>query len=97
MRAAKVDQNQAEIVDCLRLVGFSVHHTHTVAAGFPDLCVGKGMRGPWLIEVKRDEKARYTPDQLKFRQEWKGPPPIRLNSVSEALEWAKTVSAEIRG
>lgn len=86
-RAARVDANQQEIVTCLRLVGYSVAHTHTVAAGFPDLVLGRYGR-TWLAEIKRDEKATYTPDQLAWRENWQGAPPLRFNSAGEAMAWA---------
>ena len=40
MRAARVDQNQSEIVDALRRVGCSVQDLHEVGQGCPDLLVG---------------------------------------------------------
>ena len=88
MRAAKVDANQAEIVEALRAVGASVHTTHAVGDGFPDLSVGyRGMN--FFIEVKDGakppSKRKLTDDQLKWHQEWRGAVYI-ANSVTEALQ-----------
>jgi Holliday junction resolvase len=95
MRARRTDANQSEIVECLRLIGYQVIDMSAVAAespGFPDLLIAKNYKY-WLAEVKRDDKARYTPDQLKWREAWQGSPPLRFNSAGDAMQWAKEVSA----
>ena len=51
MRAAKVDENQAAIVDCFRKLGFSVQCLHTVGKGVPDLLIAKAGIN-YLVEVK---------------------------------------------
>jgi hypothetical protein len=38
-----------------------------------------------LMEVKKDEKAKFTPDQLEFIAKWKGGPVCRVDSVESAL------------
>jgi hypothetical protein len=74
-RAFRVDANQPELVKKLRELGASVHCTHMVGDGFPDLVVG------WeganiLLEVKDSEKCasarKLTPDEERFRKAWKG-------------------------
>jgi len=94
-RAAKVDSNQADVVDALRAAGCSVTSTAAVGAGFPDLVVSFG--GPSghvvLIEVKDgslppSERA-LTPAQKKWHRETLGPAHV-VCSVEEALsvvEW----------
>lgn len=69
-RAAKVDSNQVEIVNCLRQLGCSVAVTSTIGKGFPDLVVGIAGK-TCLVEVKA-KKGTYTPDQLAFMASWKG-------------------------
>ncbi|WP_297923449.1 VRR-NUC domain-containing protein [uncultured Agitococcus sp.] len=71
MRAAKVDKNQAEIVDAFRKMGFSVQHLHTVGSGVPDLLIGRGGVN-LLVEVKDGGKAKLTPEQIKWHDEWRG-------------------------
>jgi len=89
MRAAKVDRNQAEIVAALRGVGCSVTLLHRVGQGVPDLLVGRN-RQMWLVEVKDGSRPpserRLTPDQERWWAEWRGAPPVVVNSVEEALE-----------
>lgn len=74
-RAAKVDRNQAEIVDALRRAGCSVYCLHSVGKGFPDLLVGRAGRNK-LMEVKDGalppSARKLTPDEEKFHQEWRG-------------------------
>ena len=47
----KTDQNQQLIVDHLREMGATVHCTHMVGDGFPDLAVGY-MGKNFFLEVK---------------------------------------------
>ena len=71
MRAVKVDKNQTEIVDAFRKMGFSVQHLHTVGGGVPDLLIGRGGVN-LLVEVKYGDKAKLTPEQIKWHNEWRG-------------------------
>ena len=68
-RAAKIDANQNEIVDALRLAGASVAITSAVGDGFPDLVVGYEGEN-YLLEIKDGKKSpskqRLTPDQKIF-------------------------------
>lgn len=88
--AKKVDMNQKSIVFTLRDLGCSVFHLHTVGQGCPDLVVGIDGK-TYLVEVKKDDKAKYTDAQIKFITEWQGSPVIRLNSVEDAIDFVKSV------
>lgn len=69
-RAARVDGNQSEIIDALRLCGASVQPLHTVGSGCPDLLVG--YRGAnFLLELKVG-KGKLTQDQEKWLSGWNG-------------------------
>lgn len=85
--AAKVDDNQAEIVAALRKAGASVQSLAAVGKGVPDLLVCFRTK-LHLIEVKDGAKvpsARLlTGDQLAWHAKWTGPITI-VNSVDEAL------------
>lgn len=75
-RAAKKDANHNQIAAALRDVGYLVHETHQLGAGFPDLVVAgidrrSGLRRIWLIEVK-DIRGTLTPDEAAFHAEWDG-------------------------
>ena len=80
--AAKVDANQADIVEALRGAGVSVQSTASIGKGFPDLIAARG-KTTWTIEVK-GPKGKLTPDQVKFIGEWKGVVHI-IRSKDEAL------------
>jgi hypothetical protein len=71
-RAAKVDGNQAEIVECLRAIpDVSVAITAGLGAGFPDLVVGyRGFN--FMLEIKRDAAQELTDDQKAFHAGWRG-------------------------
>ena len=90
MRAKRVDITQKDIVAALRQLGCSVFHLHTVGQGCPDLLVGIENQ-TYLVEVKKDGKAKYTEAQVKFMAEWRGSPVIRLNSVDDAVAFIKNM------
>lgn len=87
-RAAKVDDNQGEIVDALRQIGASVTLCHGVGNGFPDLAVGWQDK-TYLLEVKDGDKppsARaLTPAQVEWHLKWRGHKAV-VENVREALE-----------
>ena len=69
-RAARVDGNHAEIVDCFKKLGCSVLSLAPLGKGVPDLLVAiKGIT--WLVEVKMP-KGKETADQIEFAATWKG-------------------------
>lgn len=70
-RAARTDENQKSIVDYLRKHHMEVQHLHSVGKGCPDLLVGyKGVNV--LLEIKRDETKKLTPDQVIWHHNWRG-------------------------
>ena len=71
-RAAKVDANQAEIVECLREIPeCSVAITSVVGNGFVDIVVGyRGFN--FMFELKSDPAKELTDEQRKFHGAWKG-------------------------
>ena len=87
-RAARVDANQSDIVEALRVVGCTVQPLHAVGQGVPDLLVG--FRGQnLLIEVKDGSKPpsrrRKTEDQVIWHDAWRGQVAV-VRNVQEALE-----------
>jgi len=67
---ARVDNNQAEIVEALRRAGASVLHLHTIGHGSPDILVGKyGIN--LLVEIKTAD-GDLTDDERKFFDTWRG-------------------------
>lgn len=97
MRAARVDANQAKIVEALRAIGCKVYVSSSFGQGFPDLVVGYRGR-VFLLEVKDGDKPpsaqRLTPDQVKFHAEWEGLPLFVVNSVEAALSAVDTAIAK---
>ncbi len=86
-RAAKVDDNQAEIVQALRQMGCTVQPLHDVGSGCPDLLVGLAGRNI-LLEVKDGNKPpsarKLTMDQVIWHDEWRGQVQI-VKSVEHAI------------
>lgn len=75
MRAKRVDDNQAKIVEQLRRLGITVQHLHTIGKGCPDLLLGYRNKN-FLIELKDSKKIpsakKLTPDEEIFFSEWRG-------------------------
>lgn len=87
-RAARVDDNQAEIVAALRRAGCSVCSLAGVGRGCPDLAVG--LRGvTYLLEVKDGSKCpskrRLTAGERQWHEGWRGHVAV-VHSVDEALD-----------
>jgi len=78
--AARVDANQRQIITALEAAG-----AYVWVIGLPvDLLVGyKGHT--WLIEIKRDSKARLTPLQADFFENWSGSTLARIDGPDGAL------------
>jgi Holliday junction resolvase len=88
--AKRVDTNQKEIVKVLRDLGCSVVHMHEAGRGIPDLLVGKDDI-TYLVEIKRDAKASYTPAQIEFQDNWKGAKVVRINNIDDAIDFVKNM------
>ena len=87
-RAAKLDDNQAEIVSALWRVGATVQSLAAVGNGVPDLLVG--FRGRLLLlEVKDGSKApsrrRLTPAQEVWHLAWRDVPLHVVQTPEEAI------------
>jgi hypothetical protein len=67
----KVDSNQTRVVKALRELGATVQHLHSVGKGCPDLLVGYKSVNV-LLEIKRDETKKLTPDQVIWHHNWRG-------------------------
>lgn len=86
-RAARVDTNQADIVEALRKAGARVQDTSRLGGGYPDLTVG--YRGQTLLmEVKRPGgsiEKKLTEQQREWISRWCGGKVWLVSSVDEAL------------
>lgn len=87
-RAAKIDENQTEIVAALRKLGASVQILSAVGQGCPDLLCG--FRGKnILLEIKDGNKVvsaqKLTPDQVDWHRRWQGQKAV-VNSVDAAIQ-----------
>lgn len=87
-RAAKIDDNQPDIVKALRKAGCSVCLLHAVGSGCPDLLVGRAGIN-YLIEIKDGAKPpsgqKLTPPQEIFHAEWRGQVSV-ANSIEQAFK-----------
>lgn len=74
-RAARVDENQSEIVAALRSIGCSVLILSSLGRGCPDLLASNG-RKTVLFEVKNPAKPKadrsLTPDEADWIAAWRG-------------------------
>jgi Holliday junction resolvase len=92
MRAARRDDNEAEIVKALRACGAKVRIV-TQGDGIPDLLVGYNGY-TILMEVKDGGKPpsarKLTEAEEKFFLEWTGGLLVKVESVQEALDILKS-------
>jgi Holliday junction resolvase len=80
----RVDENQKTIVHTFIALGASVIDLSRVGQGTPDLAIGyKGKTV--FVEVKSSDKAKYTESQIKFMQNWRGGPLVRVDDVESVL------------
>jgi len=84
MTYARIDTNHKEIVKALREAGATVVSLASMKHGCPDLLCGYNGE-TILMEIKRDAKAKFTPDQLDFLGKWKGGAISRVDSVDAAI------------
>jgi len=82
--ARKVDLNHQDIVKTLRSLGASVFDASGIGRGFPDLVVGIHDKTV-LVEIKSDEKKKFTQAQLNFMENWKGSSVVRINDIDGAI------------
>lgn len=68
---AKVDGNQADVVNKLRLFGFHVVILSQLGKGVPDLIVSN-LGITVLVELKANEKSQLTEDEIIFFEKFKG-------------------------
>ena len=86
-RAAKIDDNQPEIVEAARRMGCSVQPLHSVGKGCPDLLVGiSGINDLWEVKdgSKPPSARRLTPDQIEWHDAWRGHVQV-VDSVEKAI------------
>ena len=80
-RAARVDSNQAEVIDALKRVGVAVE-----IIGLPlDLLI-HSRKGTALMEIKAED-GRLTKQQVEFMARWPGPIHV-VRTPAEAVEAA---------
>ena len=86
--AARIDENQPEIVKALYQAGCDVQTLAAVGCGCPDLLVSIGGKN-YLLEVKNPEKPpsarKLTPDQVEWHRKWRGQVDI-VHTIDEALK-----------
>ena len=87
-RAARIDDNHAEIVRALRDVGAGVQSLAAIGQGCPDLLVG--FRGQcFCLEVKDGSKPHsrqaLTPAEERWEENWPGHYRV-VRTVDEALK-----------
>ncbi len=70
-RAARIDNNQREIVDHARSMGATVQSLAGVGKGVPDLLISLDGR-VYLVEVK-GPKGKLTEDQHRWHAKWQAP------------------------
>lgn len=90
MTQKRVDANQKAIVAALRKYGCSVHLTHMVGDGFPDIACGIDNMNIFLECKDGDKppsKQKLTPKQTKWHGSWLG----QVDTVKSPVEAIRAV------
>lgn len=97
-QAAKIDDNQAEIVEALRKAGATVQSLAAIGKGCPDLLVGIANR-TILMEIKDGSKPpskrELTPAQQEWHSKWNGGALAIVDSIESALRVVGLVKVSI--
>ncbi len=84
------DANQLEIMDALRKAGATVHDTHGVGWGFPDIVVGYlGLN--FLMEIKVPG-GKLDNKQRAWHSKWRGQAVV-VHSEDEALAALEAIAS----
>lgn len=86
--ARRTDANHSEIVKAFRELGCSVFDSSRVAGGFPDIIVGKNGITV-LVEIKSDEKKKFTAAQDMFMLNWRGSTVSRIQDIDGVIRLVK--------
>jgi len=86
--ARRTDSNHAWIVKAFRDLGCSVFDTSRVAGGFPDILVGKNGITV-LVEIKADDKKKFTAAQDMFMLNWRGSTVSRIQDIDGVIRLVK--------
>jgi hypothetical protein len=86
----KVDQNQQEIVNIAKKMGFSVQSLAKLGGGIPDLLLGRQGKN-YLIEIKSGKYTTLTPKQEEWHKAWNGQK-IIIRTPLDFYEWEKSIS-----
>jgi hypothetical protein len=91
-RRAKPDQNQAQMVDELRCLGFCCIITHTLGGDALDFFCGGWSENlkahVWLqVEVKAGPGGRLTKSEADHLARWPELPIVVAYTTEEVLEW----------
>jgi Holliday junction resolvase len=87
-RAAKIDNNHADICNALRAAGCHVQSLAAVGRGCPDILVGNRRTGMWyVIEIKSEAKPKLTPAEVEWVLRVRNMVPVHVvETVEQALE-----------
>ena len=93
---SRVDDNQKQVTDDLRTMGYSVWLTHELGKGAPDMVVGKGDIN-LLVELKRDDKSKLNADEERFHSRWQGPIMVARSAGEVHAEMQRLLNREQYG
>lgn len=82
--AKKVDNNQSEIVNTFKQLGYAVLDLSAVGLGIPDLLISKA-KVNYLVEIKTD-KGKLTEPQQEFIKNWNADIYV-IRSIDEAIKF----------
>jgi hypothetical protein len=87
-KRARTDSNHAKLIKQCRQIGMTVHSTHNVHDGFPDIVAGyKGVN--YLFEIKDPDKPKsarkLTDDEIAWHTTWGGSVNV-IETIDDVLQ-----------
>lgn len=92
-RLGAPDENQAEIIAAYEALGCSVHDTHEVGFGFPDLVVGMSTQDGRITELVECKSltGRMEKSQERFARDWRGSPVVVVRTADDVAAHVQRV------
>lgn len=95
-RGRRVDRNQAELVKYIRKCGATFQHTHTVPGALDGIVGYMGI--DQRVEIKDPKQPpserELTILEVKTFDEWRGRPPIVIETIDDVLQLIKQLTWE---
>ncbi len=93
--AKRTDGNHAEIVQDLRAAGYSVHSTHELGDGFPDIIVGVSVCHVWGTDLRQADIHKTINRNFLFEIKNPARPPSARKLTPDETFWHRDWAGQV--